>query len=247
MTVSPYKNKPEGKWLEITEGLVNQYPLKTDEILEIALLSWERIWKSEIGGEIKISDVELPATVIGYFFQKLFAHELKERYPSDWIGERVKSDKDLVNLKNSLFSTEMKSSGQMGYSLFGNRSYNQESQSSSATKDKSGYYLTINFYQQSFNLLRLGWIDQDDWVPQGAATGQAAVLKAEVYEKKLVEINGKYRLGSPVQLLDGVGPKASKRLNDSGVYTFSDVINQIKEPSVEKVYSKNKNLLQTLA
>ncbi|ALQ08996.1 hypothetical protein D172_013615 [Pseudoalteromonas sp. Bsw20308] len=224
MKISPYANQPIANWTNITEDLINQYPLNPEEILEIAMLSWERLWTSRIGGEIDLYEVDLPATVVGYFFQKLFSHELKSRYPFDWKGEEFKSDKDLVNIQNPIFSTEMKSSGQLGYSLYGNRSYNQQALSlENAGKDKSGFYITVNFYKHAITLIRIGWVDQDDWVPQGAATGQAAVLKPDVYKYKLFEINGAYRNNSPIELLNGIGPRAATIFHSEQVYTFGDL------------------------
>jgi hypothetical protein len=224
MAVSPYSNAPMPQWQTITSNLINQYPIAKEELLEIAILSWDRLWASEVGGQIRIDEVDLPATVVGYFFQKLFSHELSIRYPDDWKGEELKSDKDLVHKRLPQFSTEMKASGQLRYSLFGNRSYNQQSENMEASgKDKSGYYITLNFYGKTLTLLRLGWIDQDDWIPQGAETGQAAVLKPEVYTHKLVEINGPYRNASPVRLLNGIGPKKLEEFHENGVYTFGDI------------------------
>ncbi len=226
MAISPYANQDVSNWSAITNELIKNYPIPLNEILEIAILSWDRLWSSRIGGDIKISEVDLPATVVGYFFQKLFSHELAKRYPNSWRGESVKSDKDLVNLDDDFFSTEMKASGQGGYSLFGNRSYNQESANSNITgKDKSGYYITLNFYKQSMTLLRIGWIDQDDWVPQGSQTGQAATLHPNVYNHKLISIEGDYILNTPIELLRGVGPTALALLHNVGVYTFSDLKN----------------------
>ena len=60
---SPYLDYPLEEWKEITENLIADYPLEQEELLEIALISWRRIWESEIGGKIKIHEVELPATV----------------------------------------------------------------------------------------------------------------------------------------------------------------------------------------
>jgi len=178
VTKSPYAGKPFSEWKDVTHNLIKQYPISQGELLEIALVSWSRLWSSEIGGEIRIDDVDLPATIVGYFFQKLFARELSTRYPDDWEGEVIKSDKDLVHKKNAFFSTEMKASGQMGYSLFGNRSYNQQSgNSESSGKDKSGYYITLNYYRKTVTLLRLGWIDQDDWVPQGGSNRSSCNIK----------------------------------------------------------------------
>ena len=244
---SPYLDYPLEEWKEITENLIADYPLEQEELLEIALISWRRILGSEIGEKIKIHEVELPSTVVGYFFQKLFSHELSSRYPDTWQGETHKADKDLVNIKNSFFSTEMKASGQMGYSVFGNRSYNQEVNNTGSSKDKSGYYITLNFYGQTINLLRLGWVDQDDWIPQGAQSGQAAILKPEVYSHKLITINGDYRHESPIQLLSGVGPKAANIYNEQGIYTFLDLINyEGDDKKLLKIVANNQETLDSI-
>lgn len=248
MAASPYIGVPVGQWPSVTKKLLSKYPLSQCEILEIAEIAWNRLWTSTIGGQIQLDKVELPATVVGYFFQKLFAHELSTRYPKTWRGEQEKSDKDLVNLRENIFSTEMKSSGQMGYALFGNRSYNQQTQNDNNTsKDKSGYYITLNFFGSKMTLLRLGWIDQDDWIPQGAETGQAAILKPDVYKYKLVKIPGAYRLQSPVQLLNGVGGKGAAKLNQIGIYTIEDIIKYNgTDKSVLKIKKTNEEFLENI-
>ena len=247
MTTSPYSNEPQSRWREITENLIENYPLTTQQILDLAMLSWRRLWNFQIGGKISLEEVELPATIVGYFFQKLFAHELKSRYPKIWKGEELKTDKDLVNIQNSNFSTEMKCSGQLGYSLFGNRSYNQVSESSDMSgKNKSGYYITVNFYKKVITLLRIGWIDQDDWVPQSSATGQAAVLKPEVYQHKLIEINGPYRKESPIELLDGIGPKSVLQFHGEGVFTFGNLKSYSGDnPKIIKTKNDNHQFLNS--
>lgn len=247
MSQSPYAAKPTNEWKEITEKLIATYPLSQDEILEIAVMSWKRLWESKIGGEIKLNEVDLPATVVGYFFQKLFAYELSKRYPSVWKGEVLKSDKDLVNINNPSFSTEMKTSGQLGYNLYGNRSYNQQTENSeNSGKDKSGYYITLNFYEQAITSLRIGWIDQDDWLPQDSQTGQAATLKTEVYDYKLLQINGAYLNDSPVQLLKGIGDKVLTKFHGDNVYTFSDLRSYAGENrKILKIKSDNLTLLNS--
>lgn len=248
MAISPYTNQDVSNWSAITNDLIKNYPIPLNEILEIATLAWDRLWSSLIGEDIKISEVDLPATVVGYFFQKLFSHELAKRYPENWRGEIYKSDKDLVNLNDSFFSTEMKASGQRGYSLFGNRSYNQESANADITgKDKSGYYITLNFYQQSMTLLRIGWIDQDDWIPQGSQTGQAATLHPDVYNHKLIVIEGSYILNTPIELLKGVGPSSLNLLHAVGVHTFKDLKHYSgSDPKTLKLQRANREYLQRL-
>lgn len=246
--MSHYESLPKENWQAKTRELIESYPLELDEIEKIALLSWKRLWDSEIGGQISLSEVELPATVVGYFFQKLFAYELSCRYPDVWRGEENKNDKDLVNKVNAIFSTEMKASGQNKFKVFGNRSYNQETLSGQVSgKSKSGFYITINFTRQNLNLIRLGWIDQSDWIPQGSKTGQAATLKDDVYTHKMTEINGEYRYSTPVELFDGVADKTKVHLQSLDIYTFKDLFNfNGFDKGVESIKKKNKGLLSKI-
>lgn len=249
MAESPYNNKPKTAWLSITKNLLVKYPLSTEEILEISLLAWDKLWTTKVGNTIELSKVELPATVVGYFFQKLFSHELATRYPTKWRGEQNKEDKDIVYIDDERFSTEMKSSGQMKYEIFGNRSYNQESQNSdNRLKDKSSYYITINFSGKILTLIRLGWIDQDDWTPQLSQNGQAATLSQDAYDYKLIEINGAYQLNSPIQLLDGIGKVIAEKLGkEENIFTFNDIINYSGDnKKIKTIKEKNKVLLSFL-
>lgn len=128
-------------------------------------------------------------------------------------------------------SVEMKASGQLGYKVFGNRSYGQVlANAGAAKKDKSGYYITVNFFGQSLTLLRFGWIDSTDWQAQASATGQMAGLSAEVYNYKLVPIVGKYMLNGPVQLLGGVGAKAARELSEVGIHTIAELVRSNQLP-----------------
>lgn len=226
---SPYAGYPITDWPEITTALVAEHPLNLDIIRDVALTTWEVLWQTRIGeGEtiIRLDEIDVPATVVGYFFEKLFARELQRRFPQEWHGSRRKDEKDLVYIPNQRFSIEMKSSGQLGIKIFGNRSYNQQTQEESQVSkaEKSGYYITINFHGHTLNLIRFGWIDIDDWKPQKSATGQAATLAEEVYKYKLVPISGDYRLNAPVTLLSGVGRKILDVFSAEGIATINELL-----------------------
>lgn len=224
---SPYLGASVDQWAQITRNIVGQHPLTPDLILDAALLSWSRLWSTWVGDVnigFPLADIDPPATVIGYMFEKLFAKELAVRLPGAWRGG-VGSEKDLHCLTNEMMSVEMKASGQLGYKIYGNRSYGQVLENTDAAKkDKSGYYITVNFYGQTLTLLRFGWIDSFDWRAQNSPTGQMAGLPAEVYANKLISIVGPYMLNGPVQLLDGVGAKAAEELCAGGVSTIGDLI-----------------------
>lgn len=226
MSSSPYRGEPQANWHEISERLISEHPLDRNEIKKIALLCWERLWQTTIGsGEasIPITELNVPASVVGYLFEKLFAKELNRRYPA-WRAGTAKDEKDLVYGPDEPKSVEIKTSGQLGTKVYGNRSYGQEGDMPERSKkEKSGYYITINFYERTLNLIRFGWIDFDDWVPQSSETGQAASLKTDVYEYKLKEIAGDYRLEAKVSILNGIGATRAEKLAQLGITTLRDL------------------------
>lgn len=230
---SPYLGAPVDQWANITRQLVQQHPLTPALIHDAAMISWDRLWNTWVGDRnvgFPIAEIDPPATVIGYMFEKLFAKELAVRFPGAWRGG-VGSEKDLHCLQNESLSVEMKASGQLGYRIYGNRSYGQVLENADAAKkDKSGFYITVNFYGQTLTLLRFGWIDSTDWQAQKSPTGQMAGLPPEVYQHKLLQIEGPYILNGPVQLVEGVGAKAAEELAAGGVSTISDLIRATNLP-----------------
>ncbi|HDR9766572.1 TPA: ScaI family restriction endonuclease [Burkholderia cepacia ATCC 25416] len=226
---SPYANSPASAWPEITLALVQRHPLGHDEIRDIALSAWQAVWSTRIGTDLNhlpLRDVLPPATVIGYFFEKLFAHELARRYPNMWRGSMSAAEKDIHCIPDPRFSIEVKTSGQLGLKVYGNRSYNQElANGGTSKKDKSGYYLIVNFYGEILNLIRFGWIDGSDWQPQKSATGQMAGLPEEVYANKLIPIRGEYTLFAPVGILDYMGPVAVAAATALRIFTVGDLLN----------------------
>jgi hypothetical protein len=167
----------------------------------------------------------VPATVVGYFFEVLFAKEMERRFPGKWRGCQQGDEKDLVYIPNRDYSVEIKASGQLGLKVYGNRSYGQKVQNQLlAKKEKSGFYITVNFFKTSLSLIRFGWIDAGDWKPQASATGQMAGLPDDVYRYKLVRISGAYELLAPVGVVPGVGPKLASDLVGEGIATIGDLL-----------------------
>lgn len=239
---SPYLNQPYPKWQEITRSLIASHPLSVDEIMEIVHIAWTGVWSTQIGSgsaRLSLHEVNPPATVIGYFFEKLMGKELAARYPYDWAGGSGGEQKDLHYIADKRYSIEVKTSGQLGLKIYGNRSYGQEIVNvDRAKKDKSGFYITVNFYGSTLNLVRFGWIDGWDWQAQKSPTGQMAGLGDEVYATKLISIGGDYTLNAPIQLLPGVGDGTARACNDIGLFTIRDVLNntQKMQGRLEKVY-----------
>ena len=196
---------------------------------------------------VELSELRVPATVVGYFFEVLLARELERREPTLWRGNRSKDEKDLVYLPNPSMSVEVKTSGQAGFRVYGNRSYGQKLASELlAKKEKSGYYVTVNFHNQVLTLIRFGWIDAEDWAPQKAPTGQMAGLRDAVYRYKLIPISGAYRRAIPVQLLDGVGAAKARQFESLGIRTIGNLLDLQGPlpPALELIGRKNLWLLE---
>lgn len=209
--------------------IVEQHPLKSERILEVALAGWDKLWQTTIGSgatAVRLAQLDAPATVVGYFFEVLLGRELAACFPGEWRGgSREKQEKDLVCESAQQFSIEMKTSGQLGWKIFGNRSYGQKALDPSLVKkEKSGYYLTVNVVKQTLTRIRFGWIDADDWKPQLAPTGQMAGLPDSVYRYKLIRIRGRYELQAPVRLLEGIGEVMAKQLGALGIRTIADLL-----------------------
>ncbi|NVJ15174.1 ScaI family restriction endonuclease [Myxococcus sp. AM010] len=229
-----FVGSPCADWTATTRGLIQQHPLfsRPEELLGAVGEAWQVLWKTTIGlGELSVplAELDLPAQVIGEFFETLLAKKLG--LLQMWRRGEGR-EKDLVYLgaapRPGLFDFELKVSGQEGGKIFGNRSYAQPNAQgdidSPGRKDRSGYYLTINFLEKAIYQIRVGWLDARDWQPQASATGQMASLKPYVYEHKLVPMHGHYRLEASVRCLGGVGPKAGQALEQGGLRTIGDVL-----------------------
>jgi hypothetical protein len=194
---SPFDNASPDTWSAITATLVQQHPLKPDEIVDIVLEAWRSIFTSAIGVHgFKIGkDIFPKPQIMGALLHELIPLEVAARYPATWRGEKAADDKDIVYVPNDYFSIELKTSSHRDQ-IFGNRSYAQETQNDK--KSKSGYYLTVNFekfLQQGKDpqilLIRFGWLDHTDWIGQRAATGQQSRLTSDIYAGKLKTLYAK--------------------------------------------------------
>lgn len=226
--MTPFSNHPTETWDQVTEKLISQFPLQMRELVDVVVCSWRRLWKSRLGDEglhFSLLEINPPATVVGYILEKLIAKELSIRYPGIWRGASIDTEKDIVYLKDLKYSFEIKTSGQRGVKIFGNRSYGQKlTHINQAKKDKSGYYLTVNFRGDKLNLIRFGWIDAEDWKSQSASTGQMASLGKDVYKYKLKELKYPYLMNADIFILGGISEKTEAELNSQGIYSLKDLL-----------------------
>lgn len=196
MVESPYANVPEYKWNEITTQLIDDFPLSMDYLVSVVLEAWDSIFETKIGkDQIMIGkDIFPKPQIMGFLLHELIPIIISKSNP-EWHVDKKSSDKDIVYALNPHYSVEIKTSSN-SKKIFGNRSYAQEANSSK--KDKSGYYLAINFEkfngmrQPKITLIRFGWIDHQDWIGQKAQSGQQSHLSPAVEKQKLATI---YEIG----------------------------------------------------
>ena len=189
---SPYQGKPKEKWLAITKRLINKHPLK-DEIVDVVLQSWEDIFNSRIGSYSIGKEIFPEPQMMGFFLHELVAQNLALKYPSEYKRGGANNEKDVHNMEDSSLGIEIKTSSNKD-KIFANRSYAQPS-SDSEKKDKNGYYLAINFEKFSkksrkprIRLIRFGFLEHEDWIPQKSEKGQQAHLSDLAYKTKLITL-----------------------------------------------------------
>jgi hypothetical protein len=197
MSQSPYSGIPQSEWPGVTNSLVARFPLRADEMIEIATVVWDDIFRSTIGRRRARIGVDLfpSPQIMATLLHELFSIELAARHPRTWRRPLSAADKDCVHIRSAVFSFEIKCSSHKSQ-VFGNRSFAQETTRSK--KEKSGYYLAVNFdafprqasaaragANPGLRLIRFGWLDAEDWTGQTAASGQQARLSPAVYALKL--------------------------------------------------------------
>ncbi len=194
MSVSPYNDIDQSKWIDITFSLIKKHPLNPNEIVKIVLQSWEDIFISKIGSFYIGKDIFPSPQIMSFLLHELVAHYFSLNYPGIYKVGIEKNEKDVHCINDPQFSLEIKASSHPNQ-IFANRSYAQP-ESGTGKKDKNGYYLTINFEKfdnvrkrnPQILLIRFGYLNHTDWIAQKAATGQQARLSQEAYSYKLIQI-----------------------------------------------------------
>lgn len=198
--LSPYFGLSIEDWEAKTKELIKLHPLDPKEIYEVVIQEWSEIFNSSITSRAYKMGIDLfpSPQILGFLLHELIPLELARRYPEVWRRDRNTTEKDLVYIPDNNFSIEIKTSSSIR-NTYGNRSYAQTSVTGrKSKKSKSGYYLVVNFQKLNFlvqneklpqvNLVRFGWLDEEDWQGQVAATGQQARLNPNVERHKLLKL-----------------------------------------------------------
>jgi hypothetical protein len=192
--MNPYLDLDVSEWKLQTKKLIEQHPVSTEFILSSVLNVWRDILETKIGKRAKVGvDIFPSPQMTGTLIHELLPLEFETCQPKCWRKEQDSKDKDIVCLKDDLFSIEIKCSSSKN-KIYGNRSYAQESKDKK--KNKDGYYIAINFEKFSrdkdepckITMVRFGWLNHTDWIAQEKETGQQARLSKESEAHKLLEI-----------------------------------------------------------
>jgi hypothetical protein len=191
---SPYANIPVEQWQHTTRTLIEQHPLPHTQLYQVVLQAWADLFHSHIGSKPFIIGVDLfpSPQIMGFFLHELIPLELAFQSPQSWRVGQPATEKDAVYIPNDQYAFEIKTSSSAN-AIYGNRSYTQATQT--PKKDKSGYYLAINFEKftpkikrPQITQVRFGWLDQTDWIGQTAASGQQARLQSDANRYKLLPL-----------------------------------------------------------
>ena len=193
---SPYFELDQTEWAEKTLELIEAHPADPEDLVSVVRNSWTSIFGSSLGSGFKIGTHIFPRPqILGFFLHELVPLEFERLYPGVWRRDSGAGEKDLVYVADDDMSIEIKTSSSKSQ-IFANRSYGQQD-ASQGKKDKSGYYLAVNFerWQDASGLprirhIRFGWLDHVDWHSQERASGQQASLPPVVENLQLLTISG---------------------------------------------------------
>ena len=194
----PYLNEPEDNWKNITEKLINAFPLSRTDLVEIVLSSWKDIFtitNADNSFHIGVNAFPKPQ-VMGFLLEALIGLNIEKEFGKDnWVFDPTGYDKDIVNKNNPDYSFEIKSSSSKN-NIYGNRSYAKKGKTSKKSKD--GFYLAINFEKftaeqpnPQMSKIRFGYLSFSDWRAQKSPTGQNAHIPANIEKAKLLTIYDK--------------------------------------------------------
>ena len=189
--MNPYEGMNIDTWTAITKELVDNHPL-TSIITELCLKSWQSLLNGKINTylNLRIKDMYLSPQATSALLHDVVTEYIEKNV--DGFRKGIGSEKDIVCEYNDSFSMELKTSSS-DKNIFGNRSYAK----SETGKDKSGYYLAVNYEKIEKNkpqikLVQMGWLAHSDWRGQKSETGQQASLTLEARRYKFVVL---YRKG----------------------------------------------------
>lgn len=82
---SPYENVDSSKWLEITQQLLNDFPLSKDYLVSLVLKSWNTILETKIADKWSIAyDIKPKPQIMGFFLHEIIGQYIQVDYSDSW-------------------------------------------------------------------------------------------------------------------------------------------------------------------
>ena len=209
-------------------------PKGTRGLLNIVKEAWLSVLslKMNFDGEDVLVFDKVNAQAIGSLLEHAVCTLLSRKLPHLFrAGTSAKTEKDIVHKTRNSLSFEIKTSGQAGFKIFGNRSTGNSQLANDRVKIRSGIYLVINYTGRVLSLVSVALIDDDQWRGQKAASGQSATLSAEVYRTRFFEVCDQvqdpiddYRMLAPLFMLKGFTKKTKWVGDEIGQMSIRDFL-----------------------
>ncbi len=171
-----------------TQHKVDQFPIAMDVLKGLVLEAGHILLQENLFGKT-LKEVIDAAPNKGSFIGQLFPFALNkllvERYPTIFRPEEHLYEKDVVCIIDRSYDFEIKVSTS-SENIVGNKSY----ASDGGYKDKSSFYLAVNFNRDTYavDLIRFGWLDITDWSINDSANGQGSRVKTLPLRSKMITI-----------------------------------------------------------
>lgn len=92
--MNPYENLPLNQWKAKTIELVEKHPLKKDELVDAVLTSWNKIFDTYIGNELKIGkDIKPSPQILGSYLHELIPIYFEKNIVENGIKTKAKRTK----------------------------------------------------------------------------------------------------------------------------------------------------------
>lgn len=219
------------EYIRVTEELIDKHPLK-DELIKLCFEAWNIVNNIEIDildEKLKLRDINSEGSLYGGLIDKVLSKLIVKIYSDNWRMNSNKSDKDVVNINNDELSIEIKSGGQKICKIFGNASYNNKERNKELIKKSiEGYYVTLNYWNDTLYLIRFGWLDEEDWKPQEKKSGQQSKIRPTAYQLKLDILYGDYLLNTPCNVINGIDLEIDYKKNSEKTIVKKEIYRQLK-------------------
>ena len=168
--------------------IIDSFVITTDDIRDITLESGEYMLNDTLYGDPMVEVIRNApnsGSFIGHIFPMAFRKIFIPRYPKIFRPEQGPYEKDIVCLIDPSNSFEIKASTSVD-DIRGNNSYAW----GELEKDKSSYYLSVNFNPDSYviDMIRFGWLDIEDWTKTLSGQGQGSTVKVKPRRTKMQKL-----------------------------------------------------------